>query len=191
MRLLVLGVGNPLFADDGLGYCVVRGLEECSSRPSCVEFEAVQALEPGLVALFEGRDHVVIIDIVDPRMLPPAAKLLVVELDPNRLSSSEITGAIVSTSSHELNPASLAVLARASGLFNGRVTVLGVPGFNIELGGRVSGEALQALPVLVRELSSRISRLCGEEIVVDMECFWRIVSRECSVSHGGAGASPG
>ena len=177
----MLGVGNPLFADDGLGYCVIRGLEECSSRPECLDIVAVQALEPGLVALFEGKDHVIVVDIVDPRMLPRGAKLLVLEFDPTRLEEHEIMGAMLEAGSHELNPAMLALLGRAAGLFNGRLTLLGIPGFNIELGGTVSREALQLLDTVVKEVSRRVSSICCEELRIDMECFWSVVRSECNI----------
>lgn len=62
--MLVLGIGNPLLGDDGLGVEVVRRLSK-RKGPPFVEF-----LDGGTAGLYllphlEGRSHVLIVDAID------------------------------------------------------------------------------------------------------------------------------
>ncbi len=63
MKIRVLGCGNPLMADDGVGVEAVRRLAQCGVPPGV---ELIEAGTPGigLLEMIDGVDKVVIIDAV-------------------------------------------------------------------------------------------------------------------------------
>jgi hydrogenase maturation protease len=64
VRVVVLGVGNELYADDGVGVVAARELAAAGLPP---EVEVVEGHVGGLDLLFdmEGADHVIIVDAVE------------------------------------------------------------------------------------------------------------------------------
>lgn len=71
MRTLVLGVGNPILRDDGVGIHVVRELKkklhlkkQSNSPENCIDFEEVSVSGLELVELFRGYDRVIIVDAI-------------------------------------------------------------------------------------------------------------------------------
>ena len=61
MKTLVLGVGNPILKDDGVGIHVVRELKK---HLGGVDFEEVSVSGLELVELFKGYDRVIIVDAI-------------------------------------------------------------------------------------------------------------------------------
>ena len=64
MKTLVLGVGNPILKDDGVGIHVVRELRK---HLKGVDFREVSVSGLELVELFRGYDRVIIIDAIKTR----------------------------------------------------------------------------------------------------------------------------
>ena len=178
MKPLVIGVGNPLAGDDGLGYCIGRVLEECVNS-KCYDVITLTALDPGVAAYFEGRNLVVVIDAVDPSSLPEGAKLAIYEINPNNMSIEELSEYLSEVSSHEPNPVNIALIARAAGVFRGRFILLGVRAFNIELGAGLSSEACK----LVSRAVANVLEIVGCKASVDNSCCKRILVRECGCTH--------
>lgn len=169
----MIAAGNPIAGDDAIGYCTGRILEECLEGRD-FELLVLQALEPGVAAYFEGHELVVIVDAVDPGVLPEGAKIAVYELEPGRLSFDELLEALTEISSHESNPINIALLARASGLFNGRVVLVAPRAYRVALGEGLSTEACNLLPLVVR----KVLELLGSKASIDEACIERI-SGEC------------
>lgn len=61
MKTLLLGIGNPILKDDGVGIHVVRELKKQLKGVDCEE-ASVSGLE--LVELFKGYDRVVMVDAI-------------------------------------------------------------------------------------------------------------------------------
>ncbi len=175
-KTLVIGAGNPLFGDDALGYCVARLLEECVEGRA-FDVLALQALEPGVVAYFEGYETVIFVDAVDPASLPEGAKMAVYELDPKRLDNEELVSVLSELSSHESNPLNLAVLGYAAGTLsrNARIALVGLRPYRIELGaGGLSSEACR----LALDAAGRVAGLAGGG-VLNEERARRLLESEC------------
>jgi hydrogenase maturation protease len=68
-RTLVLGLGNPLQGDDGVGCRVAQELERCE-LPDNVEVIDGGTPGLGLLNLFEGRTRVIIIDAAEMGLTP-------------------------------------------------------------------------------------------------------------------------
>jgi len=63
MKTLVLGLGNPILGDDGVGFCVVEELKKIIQRKDVtLESAALAGLE--LLDLLSGYDRVIIIDAI-------------------------------------------------------------------------------------------------------------------------------
>ncbi len=170
----MIGAGNPLFGDDALGYCVARILEECT-RDRGFDVVALQALEPGAVAYFEGHEPVVIVDAVDPDSLPEGARIAVYEVEPWRLSRDELAELLTDISSHESNPVNLAVLGFAAGTLSSKLVVVGLRPYRIELGvERLSREACSLLLPAARKVLEVVG---GGE--VDAGCAASVARVEC------------
>jgi len=102
-RVLVLGVGNTLLGDDGVGYCLARAIRECGGVEGA-RVAAVQMINPGHVDLLENVDYVVFIDAYLSQDMPENADLAIVELDPSRLDSLDAALAIEGIDPHNIDP---------------------------------------------------------------------------------------
>ncbi len=168
MRPLVIGVGNPLAGDDAIGYCVGVILEKCT-RSRDFDVMVLQALEPGVAAYLENRSLVVFVDAADPDALPEGAKIAVVEVDPKRLSVEELAEVLMNISSHESNPVNIALIARASGVFNGRVVIVAPRASRLVLGEGLSRDACG----LLLDTARRVLEVLGSRASIDEACARR------------------
>ena len=64
-RVAVLGVGNSLMCDDGVGVAVARGLLEEGGLPDAVEVVVGETAGMGLVSYFRDYEAVVFVDAID------------------------------------------------------------------------------------------------------------------------------
>ncbi|NWG12861.1 MAG: hydrogenase maturation protease [Acidobacteria bacterium] len=142
-RVLVIGYGNPMRGDDGLGWRAATQLAGLALGPG-VKVLACTELAPELAEDVSRADRVIFIDAAADT---PPGKLRVLPLTPLRAAEAPIT--------HHLTPRSLLSLA---GSLYGRcpeaaVVSLGAACF--DLGERLSAEAEAVFPLLidsVREL---------------------------------------
>ncbi|MCL4459900.1 MAG: hydrogenase maturation protease [Chloroflexi bacterium] len=63
MRTLILGLGNPLLSDDGVGWRVARGVYE-AVKGEGIDLVESSAAGLGLLDLMEGYDRVILIDAI-------------------------------------------------------------------------------------------------------------------------------
>jgi hydrogenase maturation protease len=63
MKILVLGIGNPILGDDGVGFHVVESLQS-DPPPGDITFECVDASGFALLDYVVNYDHVVIVDAI-------------------------------------------------------------------------------------------------------------------------------
>lgn len=99
----VIGVGNLLLSDEGIGIHVVRELDRRKALPG-VEFVDGGVAGAGLLGLIEGREKVVLIDAV-AALLPPGTVLRLFPEDLRRDGG-------VKASLHDLNLADAIDLMR-------------------------------------------------------------------------------
>ncbi|MFA5785955.1 MAG: HyaD/HybD family hydrogenase maturation endopeptidase [Actinomycetota bacterium] len=138
--LTVIGVGNPVMGDDGLGVRAAQTIRE-SAPPR------VRVLDGGLIGLeliadVEDASHVLVIDAVDAGE-PPGTVI-------------ELTGEQVPAffdrklSPHELAISDVLALASLQGREPEEVVVLGIQPRCVEVSAELSPEVEAALPGLVR-----------------------------------------
>jgi hydrogenase maturation protease len=93
-KTLILGLGNPILSDDGVGTAVARELE---SRLELQEATVIEASLGGinLLDLLVGYERVIIVDAIKTGVGRPGQ---IYRLDPSALASIRHTG-----SSHDIN----------------------------------------------------------------------------------------
>jgi len=143
LRLLIIGIGNPLRSDDGLGLQVAQELSR-EPLPDDVHIIAAQQLTPELSELASRAEHVLFIDAADAGT-------------PGTLKCEPIAPAAPSgRHSHDLTPA--AVLQMSQTLY-GRCPpahLLTIAGESFATGATLSPAVASAMPALKAQIRSFI-----------------------------------
>jgi len=148
MSATVLGLGNVLMGDEGVG---VRAAEALRGRvPEGVRVVGAGALGLELLAEFEGARRLLILDCLDAGV--PAGRIL-------RMKGAGVTGPPrPNLSPHELGVGDLLSLAALHGKVPEEVVVLGIQPASVAPRLGLSPEIEAALPRLVREALRIVSR---------------------------------
>jgi hydrogenase maturation protease len=142
--LLVLGLGNVLLEDDGLGVAAVSRLLDRFDVPPGARVLDGGTLGLSLLPYLEDADAVILVDAV--RADGPPGTLV-------RLDGDEVPTAIATRLSvHQVGVADLLEAARWLGWYPGRVVLLGAVPASMELGVSLSSPVAAALPVLVERV---------------------------------------
>ncbi len=125
MRVLLVGVGNPLRRDDGIAHRVLEILD--LGAGSAVRKSEVHQLTPELAEEFSRHDAVIVVDA---------------DVEPGEAFLEEVAGGgCASALGHQLGAADVAALARALYGWTGACMVCHVPGADFGEGGGFSDEA--------------------------------------------------
>lgn len=150
--ILVIGYGNSLCGDDGLGPYVIDQLEKSlEGSLHAIEFLSLHQLTPELAETISHADSVIFVDA--SAGLTPGT-ITCHEIIPSIQSSEAIAGAFT----HHLNP--IILLENANLLYgNSPETYLyTVTGENFQLGDSFSSTVEAALPTLMEQLKMRLSQ---------------------------------
>jgi hydrogenase maturation protease len=141
LRTLILGVGNILLQDEGIGVRVVEHLKEHYTFP-----EEVQVLDGGTMGLdllfyLEGIDRLLVIDAVDARRAPGTIV---------RLVDGEIPALLGRRlSPHQIGLADLLSVAELRDLTPQHVVLIGVQPDSLETGLELSPTISGQMPSIV------------------------------------------
>lgn len=135
---LLIGVGQPDRGDDALG---LVALERLADRSKTVERIPHHGEGLGLIALWEGRGRVVLIDALDAGR-PPGTLL---RFSPD---SGPLLAKAFRTSSHAFGVAEAVEMARVLGRLPESLVILGLQGACWDLGAPLSAPVAAALPDL-------------------------------------------
>jgi hydrogenase maturation protease len=148
-RILVLGYGNPLRGDDGLGWHAARLLEAHPWDPATtVQVHACHQLTPELAALLAAFDLAIFIDARQPAA-PPTAVPHPAPVQCVRLEAAEPAAWRLS---HHLTPAALLRCARELYGACPAAVVLAVVGADFGYRETLSPGVQAALPLLLAEV---------------------------------------
>lgn len=119
MRILVLGVGNILLSDEGIGVRVIEALEQRYVMP-----EGVEVLDGGtagmeLLEAMANRTHLIIVDAIVSRKSEPGALLILRDEEVPVLFNNKI-------SPHQLGLSDVLSALRFTGEFPDNITLVGV-----------------------------------------------------------------
>jgi hydrogenase maturation protease len=163
IRLLVLGLGNVLLGDDGLGAAAVARLERDYRIPPGVQLEDGGTLGLSLLGLLAESEHVILVDAV--RSDSPPGTLV-------RIDGEEVMVAVRQRlSPHQVGVADVLDAARLMDCYPTSVTLLGLEPETIELSlvrsSAVEGGLDELVETIVREVQSLGYTMVPE--TVDME----------------------
>lgn len=139
--LLVLGLGNVLLQDDGLGVAAITQLIERYDRPDGVRILDGGTLGLSLLPAVEDADRLILVDAIQGDGAPG---------DLVRLMGDDVGPAVASRlSPHQVGVADLLDGARWLGRYPSSVVLLGVVPESIDLGVGLSPAVERKLPELV------------------------------------------
>lgn len=141
-RVLVLGLGNPLLGDEGIGVRVVEVLKRQVLPPGVAVTEG-GTTGLGLIGLMEGYERVVIVDAAD--MGYPPGRVI-------RFTPAEVQfkAAGAPLSLHQVGLGEALALAEALEIAPAELVIIGVQPGRIEVGAGLSPEVENAIPQIIR-----------------------------------------
>ena len=161
-RIIVLGLGNLVRSDDGVGVHVVQRLKSDARIP-----ESVQVLDGGTLGLqllpaMETASHVLAIDAVNTGAEPGTVV---------RFDMSELTPLPGSPSVHQIGFADLLSALQWVGKFPERMVLLGVQPEETGWGTELSARVQAAVPALIQTAIDELKQ--WEREVRDVPCYSR------------------
>jgi hydrogenase maturation protease len=149
-QVLVLGLGNPLRGDDGIGPRVIEALNRCGLP------EGVTALDAGtggldLLHVLEGWKRAIIVDAADVGREPGQF----VRFTPDE---ARFVGSEDATSLHNVGLAEVLALAAALGQPLPELVIFGVQPEKIDWGEGLSPAVEAALPALVEAVLDQVNK---------------------------------
>lgn len=147
-QTIVIGVGNLLMADEGIGVRVVQRLVEQYHIP-----EGVQILDGGTLGLdllyyLEGCENLLLIDAVSSELEPGGLLCLRDEEVPAFLS--------MKISPHQIGIPDMLAAAHLKGIYPQRVVLWGIQPGLVEIGLTLSPEVSEQLDVLVSKVLEQL-----------------------------------
>lgn len=150
-EVLVLGIGNLLWADEGFGVRAVEALNEQYQLPEGVELVDGGTQGLYLLPMVESAKRMIVFDAVDYRMEPGKLKVVLNEEVPAFLGANKM-------SLHQTGFQEVLALARLAGEYPAEVVLIGVqPEDLTDFGGSLSGvvkaRVPEALAIAIEHLS--------------------------------------
>jgi len=139
---LIIGLGNPLRGDDGVGVRVAQTLAE-QTLPNGVEVVDGGTQGLGLVSLLEGQQRVILIDAAEMGKSP--GQFVRFTMD-----EAYLPGEDQSLSIHAAGLRDALLLARALGVLPDELVIFGVQPASIEWDSVLSPQVEATLPDLIR-----------------------------------------
>ncbi len=166
-KIVILGLGNPLFTDEGLGVHLVHILTPY--LPHGVECVDGGTDGLGLLAVIERASHLLIIDAVDAGEVPG----MVFEFSGNAIPKLYRT----MFSRHQLGLQEVLALAEINQRLPKKMVLIGVQPYSLEWGCTLSPIVAAKLPVLLNKVNSILhtwgtSGLPGKIMVANNYSDW-------------------
>ena len=140
-RVLVLGIGNLVMSDDGVGVKVVQQLQREYRFAENVEIMDGGTLGLDLLQELEGIDHLIVVDAVETGREPGNCV---------RLAGEELPIALeTKVSAHQMGLKDLLSVARLLGHSPAEMVLIGVQPGSIEMDTELTPEVAAVLQVLV------------------------------------------
>jgi hydrogenase maturation protease len=149
-RTLVLGAGNLLLSDDGLGIHAIRRLQETAQLPEEVQVLDGGTLGLGLLHYLEGVSHLLIVDSLETGQPPGTIR---------RLSGEEVPAYFaLKMSPHEIGLPDMLFAAKLRDLYPAEVVIWGVQPATVEVGLDLSPPVASQMDVLVSNVLGELRR---------------------------------
>jgi hydrogenase maturation protease len=150
--LLVLGVGNVLMGDDGVGVHVVRALHDGAGLPPGTGVVDGGTAGLSLLPLIGDAASLVVVDAVDLDAEPGSVHLL---------TGPSLHADLMRLSVHQVGTSDLIAAARLIGTLPPDVVLVGVQPACLDPGTRLSPQVRSSLPEAIRAVRDRAHHLAG------------------------------
>jgi hydrogenase maturation protease len=148
VKASILGLGNILLRDEGIGVHAINAIKERYTFPPEVELIDGGTLGLDLLHFFEGRDRMLILDAVDFRKEPGYIGILEDDDIPSKL--------LAKLSVHHIGLSDVLFAARLLGITPARMRLIGVQPQSLDVGIAmtecISGKLEQLIELTIRTL---------------------------------------
>ena len=139
---LVLGVGNVLLRDEGVGVAVVRGLVETGELPAGTQVVDGGTLGLDLLPMIGAAGSLVMVDAVNLGRAPGSVAVL---------RGDALHGALANhVSPHQVGVGDLIAVARLTGTLPERVALVGIQPGAVEVGLDLTPAVAAAIPLAMQ-----------------------------------------
>lgn len=147
--ITVLGLGNILLTDEGIGVHVVNEFQREYSVPEYVEIIDGGAAGVDLIPFIEGRDKVLMVDAVNFDREPGYVGVIENDEIPVRITQK--------ASMHHLGLMDVLSIIKLSGGLPNKICLIGIQPKSLELGLDTSPEIWDKKDELVKRIASKLS----------------------------------
>lgn len=149
-QALILGTGNLLLSDDGLGVHTIRRLQETVELPAEVQILDGGTLGLNLLPFLEGISYLLIVDAMQTGQPPGTLR---------RLAGDEVPAYLaIKMSPHEIGVPDMLFAAKLRDLYPHEVVIWGVQPATTEVGLALSPPVAAQLDPLVEEILAELAR---------------------------------
>jgi len=146
---LVIGLGNPLMGDDGIGLAALERLAASGAVPRGVELVDGGTWGMNLLHRIESADAVILLDAIQAGTAPGTVVELEGDAVPRRLAHK--------LSPHQIDLAEVLAIAALRGALPPRLIALGIEPGVVEMSSRLSPAVEAALPRLLERVIERLA----------------------------------
>lgn len=149
-RTLVIGLGNPLMGDDGIG---LAALEQLAAGWDMGDAELVDGGTWGmnLLPLIEGADTVILLDAIHLGRVPGTVIELEGDAVPRRLAAK--------LSPHQIDLGEVLALAALRETLPRRLVAIGIEPALVEMSTSLSPAVAAAMPLMLQRVAERLEAL--------------------------------
>jgi hydrogenase maturation protease len=151
LRKLVIGLGNPLMGDDGIGLAALERLAAGGAVPAGVELVDGGTWGMNLLHLIESADVVVLLDAIRAGAPPGTIHELEGDAVPRRLAHK--------LSPHQIDLGEVLALAALRGTLPPRLMAIGIEPAVVEMSAALSPVADAVLPRMLARVVERLEEL--------------------------------
>lgn len=151
-KTLVLGIGNSIMQDDGIGVRVIQRLQDECSNFSLVEFLDGGTLGFNLIGQIESANHLIVIDAARFDAEPGAVKVFYDE------EMDKLLGRQKNASVHDVTLVDLMSIALLSDEFPTKRALIGVQPECVDLGTEPTPAVKNAIPVACEAVKELLSQ---------------------------------
>jgi hydrogenase maturation protease len=146
---VVIGLGNPLMGDDGLGLAALARLREAPGLPAGIELVDGGTWGMNLLPIIEGADRVMLLDAIRTGAAPGTV---------HELARAEIPAALVhKLSPHQIDMREVLALGVLRGTLPAELVAIGIEPAIVEMQLELSPVAEAALPALLDQVLARLA----------------------------------
>ena len=153
--VVVIGIGNAMRHDDGVGPAAIEQLRSCQQR--YVDYITLDGESTRLLDAWSNRDHAVVIDAV--RSGTDAGQVHRLEV-----GRDELPEPATATSSHRGGLAEAVALGRALDRLPTNLVVFGVEAADLSPGEGLSPAVAEALPMLLEQIRTELPARLGVDV---------------------------